>query len=129
MVKVPMPKSLLKPIQSYLQNKEKQLNARKKALADEDPFADPDRLNDNAAIDTEAAEQFGHERVVAMRREIDKALINVRKSLTKIKLGKYGVCENCKKMIDTNRLAIDPTVQLCMKCEQKKEAASLPDSV
>lgn len=128
MAKVSFPQNLLLPIRTFLQKKEKQLNDRKKALKEEDPFSDPDRLNDNAAIDAEAAEQFGHERVEAMRREIDKALINVRKALTKIKLGKYGICDNCGKMIDTDRLAIDPTVQLCVMCERKKESTSIPRS-
>lgn len=124
MAKLTFPQTLLRPIQEHLLKKEKQLTARQKALSEEDPFADPERLNDNAAIDTEAAEQFGHERVVAMRTEIDKALINVRKALTKIKVGKYGMCENCGKMIDTDRLAIDPAILLCLSCEQKKEAES-----
>ncbi len=86
----------------------------------EDPFADSTRLNDNAAIDTEAAEEFGHERVSALKTEIDKALIAVRKTLTRIKIGKYGSCEKCGNVIDTDRLAINPTATLCIECEKKK---------
>jgi RNA polymerase-binding transcription factor DksA len=119
---VMFPKNVLVPIQNYLTSKEKQLKERKKSLQAEDPFSDPDRLNDNAAVDTEAAEQFGHERIEAIRREVDKALINVRKALTKIKLGKYGACEGCGKMIDTDRLAVDPTARFCMQCQKKKNA-------
>lgn len=116
MAKVKFPMKVLKPIQDYLVDKEKKLQKKKQELEKEDPFSDPDRLKDNAATDADAAEQFGHDRVEAMRKEVDKALIRVRKSLTRIKLGKYGVCEECAEMIDTDRLAIDPTAAYCVKC-------------
>lgn len=114
-----IPQSMLAQVQKLLVSKEKQLKARKEALSSEDPFADPERLNDNAALDVEAAEQFGHERVTAMNREIDKMLIRVRKAMSGIKLGKFGVCESCGKLIDTNRLSIDPTVQYCVTCAKR----------
>jgi len=120
MAKIIFPFSVLKPVQKHLEDKEKKLKKRKKTLSKEDPFIDTDRLNDNAALDTEAAEEEGHERVSVLKREIDKTLIRVRKALTRIKVGKYGVCESCGKMIDTDRLAIDPTVELCMVCVNKK---------
>lgn len=111
---------VLKPVSAYLKSEEEKLKKRKKALEKEDPFADQDRLNDNAAIDTEAAEENGHERVSALKMEVDKTLIRIRKTLTKIKLGKFGLCDNCGKLIDTDRLAIDPTVTECITCAQKK---------
>ncbi|OGV96369.1 hypothetical protein A2W24_04525 [Microgenomates group bacterium RBG_16_45_19] len=115
-----LPAQMMASIKGLLTKKEKQLEKRKIALKAEDPFTDPERMNDNAAIDVEAAEQFGHERISAMNREIDKMLIRVRKSLTRIRLGKYGVCDVCGKMIDTNRLSIDPTVQDCVSCAKKR---------
>ena len=121
--KIGFPATILKPIRDHLLDKERQLKQREKELTAEDPFSNEERLNDNAAVDTEAAEQFGHERVEAIRREVDKALINVRKALTKIKVGKYGLCESCGQMIDTDRLAIDPTVRLCLTCEKREEAS------
>jgi RNA polymerase-binding transcription factor DksA len=121
--KTTFPANILKPIRDHLLEKERQLKRRENELTAEDPFSDVDRLNDNAAVDAEAAEQSGHERIEAMRREADKALVNVRKALTKIKLGKYGLCESCGQMIDTDRLAIDPTVRLCLNCEKRKEAS------
>jgi DnaK suppressor protein len=115
-----IPNQMLHSMKLLLSNKERQLEKRKRELKAEDPFADPDRLNDNAAIDMEAAEQSGHERVTAINREVDKMLIRVRKALTSIRLGKFGICEDCGQMIDTNRLAIDPTVQYCVECAKKK---------
>jgi len=121
MSKIKFPLTILKPVERYLQSEEKKLKEQKKALKSEDPYSYSDRVNDNAAVDTEAAEESGHERVSVLRQEIDKTLIRIRKTLTKIKLGKFGLCEGCGKMIDTDRLAIDPTASLCINCAKKDQ--------
>lgn len=118
------PLKVLKPLRDYLENKKKRLEERKKELEKEDPFSDTNRLIDNAASDTEAAEEIGHERVSALKKEIDRALVRIRKTLTRIKLGKYGICQGCKKLIDTDRLAANPTAEYCMECEKKRKAKS-----
>lgn len=87
----------------------------------EDPFADKTRLLDQASDDTEAQSKAGHERVAALQKQLNVALIETKKALTKIKIGKYGMCENCGKLIDTDRLAAMPTARLCVSCEKKRE--------
>lgn len=119
MSKIKFPLKILLPLKKQLQVEEKKLNDRKKNLEAEDPFNDKDRLTNNAAIDTDAAEETGHDRIAALKLEVEKTLINIRKTLTKIKLGRYGLCEQCGQMIDTDRLAIDPTASLCIKCAAK----------
>lgn len=114
------PKKILEPIKAYLEAREKKLKDQKKKLSKEDPFADTDRLKGNAAIDASAWQKFGHASLEAMSSELEKMLITVRKALTKIRLGKYGLCDQCGKMIDTDRLAIDPSAQDCMECAKKK---------
>jgi RNA polymerase-binding transcription factor DksA len=116
------PAAVLKPIRDYLKSEEKRLKDKKVRLKKEDPFSDPDRVDDNAASDTDVNEQVGHERVQAIKLEVDKGLINIRKALTRIKVGNYGICANCGEMIDTDRLAINPTAEFCMECEREKEA-------
>lgn len=120
MSRIKFPLKVLLPLKNRLKNEEKKLNKRKKDLEAEDPFTDTDRVNDNAAIDKEAAEEVGHERITALKLEIDKTLIRIRKTLTRIKVGKYGLCVKCKKMINTDRLAIDATATHCIKCANKK---------
>jgi len=120
MVKITFPKNLTEPIKRALSREEEKLKERKKKLDKEDPFKDPGRVLDNAAIDTDASEQFGHINVVGLRKEIDKTLIQIRKALTRIKVGKYGTCESCGKMIDTDRLMIFPAATKCVSCEKKK---------
>lgn len=115
------PKEVVAPVEKFLDEKLSVLEKRKNELSKEDPFKDSSRLNDNAAIDTDAAEQFGHLRISAMKNTLDRTIIQVRKALSRIKIGKYGVCETCGAFIDTDRLMIMPETTVCIKCEKKKE--------
>lgn len=115
------PINILKPIENFLKKQQKETVQKMASLSTEDPFSDTDRLNDNAAADTDAKEQIGHERIEAIKRELSKNLVRIRKALTKIKIGRYGICEGCRKMIDTDRLAVMPEAELCLECEKKKE--------
>ena len=120
--KVPVfPASVLTPIANFLSARLHTLEKRKKEISKEDPFADVSRVDDNAAPDTEADEQFGHARTSAINKEISKSIINIRKALTQIKLGKYGICEECGELIDTERLIANPTATLCAKDAAKRE--------
>jgi len=119
---IKFPLKVLQPIRDYLLKRETELRKSKKRLEKEDPFNDSSRLNDNAAIDAEAAEEVGHERITAIKKEIDKTLIRIRQALTRIKLGSYGSCGKCGKLINTDRLAIDPAVELCVKCAKKAKS-------
>jgi len=118
---VKFPDSVLKPIADFLKGELKKLDLRKKSLSRVDPFNDPDRVIDNAAPDTDASEQFGHQTVSALESQIDRQLIQIRKALARIKIGKYGICESCGKMIDTDRLMVMPETTLCAECAKKKE--------
>lgn len=118
---IQFPRDVLAQITKYLESRRRELEARQSRLKKEDPFEDKSRLLDRAADDTEAQSKAGHERVEAIRRQLDVALIQTRKALTKVKIGKYGICENCGKMIDTDRLAAMPTATLCLSCEKKRE--------
>lgn len=117
MIKIPV--KVLKPVWQYLKREQRKLAKRKKELEKQDPFSQPDRANDNAASDQEAAEQSGHARIRALISEINKSLIRIKKALARIKIGKYGLCRVCGKMINTDRLAADPTAGRCLKCEKK----------
>lgn len=115
------PANLLSPVKKVLLQKLDAMQKRRKEIGEEDPFRDLDRVNDNAAPDIEADEQYGHARTSAIRSEISRGTIQIRKALTRIKLGKYGICEVCGNMIDTDRLIIYPEATLCAKDAAKKE--------
>jgi len=118
--KIKFPPKILKPIKEFLHLEEKKLEKRKESLEKSDPFSDTRRLTDNASPDADASEQFGHATTEALKREVERKLIQIRKALTRIKIGKYGICEKCGKMIDTDRLMIMPEATVCAACEKKK---------
>ena len=115
------PESVLRPVSNFLTAKLHTLEKRKKVITKDDPFMDTGRTSDNAASDTEADEQFGHARTSAISKEISKNIIIIRKALSRIKVGKYGICEECGNMIDTERLIAFPEATLCAKDAEKRE--------
>lgn len=118
---VEYPGRVLKPVRRHLADKLTDLEKRKRQAVAEDPFADTTRTLDNASIDTDAAEQAGHMRVSAVKQTYERSIVQVRKALARMKIGKYGVCESCSKMIDTDRLVVMPETTLCVDCEMKRE--------
>lgn len=118
---ISFPAKLVAPIGKFLQTSLKKLERRRKEIEDEDPFKDEDRLLDNAAPDADAAEQFGHARTKAINEQLDKKIIQTKKALARIRLGKYGICEDCGEMIDTDRLMVYPEATLCANCQAKRE--------
>lgn len=115
------PQNLLKPVSEFLALQLKSLKIYKNKISSEDPFIDESRVLDNAAPDTEAEEQFGHARVSAIKEELNKRSDQIKKALKKVEKGKYGICEDCEKMIDTDRLAAYPEATMCITCEKKRE--------
>ncbi|MFZ5932887.1 MAG: TraR/DksA family transcriptional regulator [Patescibacteria group bacterium] len=120
-VRVSFPASVVAPVANFLRQRLLFLQRRKKEIEEEDPFKDTARIIDNASPDTEAAEQFGHARTFAIRQQIQRNIIQTRKALSRIKIGKYGICEDCGQMIDTDRLMVYPETTLCAKDAAKRE--------
>ncbi len=118
--KIKFPRSILLPLIKYLKGEKKRLKETKKELKKEDPFVVGNR-DDDSSIDSEVAETVEHDRSSAMRSQVTRSIIEIRKTLTRIKLGKYGTCAGCGKMIDTDRLAVNLTAEFCVACESKKE--------
>lgn len=115
-----IPTRLLAPIGAFLTNQLQVLERRRAWLDSDDPFI-TGREDSLASPDTNASEQFGHARIEAVRNQLDKRIIQVRKALARVKVGSYGTCERCGKMIDTDRLMVFPEATLCVICEMKKE--------
>ena len=119
---VQFPSKVLVPVANFLKGQLKVLERRKAKIEKEDPFKDTSRVVDNASPDADAAEQFGHARTSAIKEQIDRKIIQTKKALARVKIGKYGICEDCGKMIDTDRLMIYPEATLCAKDAAKREA-------
>lgn len=118
---VHFPSNLLRPVGDFLMASLKALKISRKNISSEDPFNDKSRDLKYASPDTEAEEQFGHARVSAIKDELNTKSKQIKRALERVKIGKYGICEDCGKMIDTDRLAVFPEATLCISCEKKKE--------
>ncbi|MDO8599946.1 MAG: TraR/DksA family transcriptional regulator [bacterium] len=114
------PSRFLRPVGHFLTNQLSALERRRNTLMGDDPFS-AGRADSLASPDAGAAEQFGHARIEALRHEMDRRIIQMRKALARVKLGTYGICEECGEMIDTDRLVIFPDATLCISCERKRE--------
>jgi RNA polymerase-binding transcription factor DksA len=115
------PSELLEEIRLHLEKEKNDTEKRIAALTTQDPYSDPERTNDNAAIDHDASEEADHDRVIAQIDELKLQLTDINDALMRIGNGKYGFCKNCGKMIDTDRLNIIPETTLCLECEKKRQ--------
>ena len=113
-------KKFLSSIKKVLENELIRIKRNKKSLKQADPFSDSNRTMENS-LEEDVDEQIGHFDTEVKVKFLAKRLAQLRKALTRLKLGKYGICEKCGKMIDTNRLAINPEATTCIKCERDKE--------
>ena len=113
------PRNVLQAVWEYLKKAETDLLHRKRAIDKEDPYADTSRFTTQVSDDVEATEQFGHEQAQALSEETEAALARVRGAMKRVDDGTYGKCLKCGEMIDTDRLGIDPTAELCVSCAKK----------
>lgn len=66
--------------------------------------------DDNA---TEVDQYTGN---VSVETSLEKQLQDVLSALERIEKGTYGMCENCGKEIDIERLRANPSAKTCIKC-------------
>lgn len=45
----------------------------------------------------------------------------IKKALTKMDAGEYGLCEECEEQISLKRLQARPEAQLCIQCKEAQE--------
>jgi len=75
------------------------------------PQFDGEKLEEAA----DEVEEYGN--LLPLERRLEEELRKIDKSLEKIKKGKYGICEKCKKPISKERLKAYPQAEYCKKCQ------------
>lgn len=116
------PQDLLEKVKEHLLAEKRKIEETLLSLRSQDPYSDPDRLNDNAASDTEAKEESSHERMEALEKELKLHLSEVDETLKRVESNTYGNCLSCQELIDTDRLSIKPTALYCVVCEKKRSS-------
>ncbi|MFQ5687647.1 MAG: TraR/DksA family transcriptional regulator [Candidatus Scalindua sp.] len=76
------------------------------------------RLTDTADI---ASNLIEDEIAMSIAQGEVKEIEEIDNALSQIKKGKYGVCENCGRKINRQRLMAIPFVSLCINCKEAEE--------
>jgi len=113
------PAEFIKEIESRLIAEEERLVAEERRLVEHDPFLVSGRDVGNAEVMDEADEAIGHERVEMEKEAVRKRLADTRRALSKLRAGKYGICEKCGERIDRARLEAHPQANYCVECAGK----------
>lgn len=50
----------------------------------------------------------------------------VHDAIADIDLGRYGLCQNCRSLIDTDRLLSTPYARRCESCQRRQESSWTP---
>jgi DnaK suppressor protein len=123
-----MTKKLLKELKEKLEKEKSSLEEELQKFAKKDPdlkddwdakFPSFDGEFGGAALEIGADEVEEYDARLPVEYSLEIRLRDVNMALEKIKKGKYGKCENCKKNIDEKRLKIYPAARLCLKCQKK----------
>ena len=102
-----------------LENEKKEIEEQIAHLKKNDPFADPDHANDNAAVDTDVREQTSHDTIQAEINALQERMEEVNAALAKVEKGQYGYCARCGKDIPPARLELVPEAEFCVDCENQ----------
>ena len=124
-LKVPkLPRIPLAKFKKQLSSEEEKLEEQQQKLAEENPLLEPERTHSNPEMVAEAEEEISHHRFAAVREAVVGRAAQVKQALSRMKKGKYGVCAECSQPIDPARLKADPSVTLCLDCQEKKELSA-----
>lgn len=126
---------MVKINEKFLQKLKEKLNDEKKSLENElKKFAKKDKKpkgdwdtsfplfngeTGGAALEMAADEIEEYSNLLPIEHSIEIHLQNIDLVLRKIKKGKYGICEKCKKEIEIKRLKIYPEARTCLKCQRE----------
>ncbi|OGC59826.1 hypothetical protein A2890_01630 [candidate division WWE3 bacterium RIFCSPLOWO2_01_FULL_53_14] len=113
-------KNSLKSIHESLTAQEKKLSLEKERLEKESLAARPEVGSiPSAEFVEQATEGLSQERLDVEQGILEKILMETRLALSKFKIGKYGICENCGRRIERARLKIYPQARYDLDCEKK----------
>ena len=68
--------------------------------------------------DDNATEVDQYTQNLAIKNSLEERLQNILDALEKMKKGTYGICEKCHQEIPLERLKVNPSARVCIKCSQ-----------
>lgn len=121
-----MQKSLIKKAKEALEKEKESLERQLQSFANKDANLKGDwdtrfpRFSEEtggSSMERAADEVEEYGRLLPIEFSLEKKLQDINLALEKIKKGKYGICENCKKPISLERLKAFPAAKNCAKCK------------
>lgn len=116
-----MRKKLISELQKKLEAEKEKLQSCLQSFADKDKKLKDDwdtrfpSFDSHLEESADEVEEF--ETLLPIEHNLELKLQNVNSALEKIKKGKYGVCEKCKKPISEDRLKAYPEAKTCTHCK------------
>lgn len=112
------------PEKRLLQEKERLENAIKQkseaAMTPLSEMTDELSMYDQHSGDL-GSETFEREKDAGIQEMLEAELVKVNDALSRMRSGKYGICEICGRQIDPRRLERLPRANLCIDCARKDE--------
>jgi RNA polymerase-binding transcription factor DksA len=119
-----MENKLIEELKTKLEAQKESLQKELETFASKDPDSKhnwdakyPNR--EDGDKDEEADGVSEYQNALSLEHTLETKLKNVNNALEKIAKGGYGICENCGKEIDEERLLACPEAKTCLKCETK----------
>jgi DnaK suppressor protein len=112
-----------KNIKDILEKEKADIEKQLKNFAEKDPKLKGDwdtrfpKFNGN--LDDAADEVTEYDAKLPVEYSLEVRLRDISLALDKLAKGKYGLCDNCQKKIEKERLAVYPAARLCLKCQKK----------
>lgn len=118
-----MDKKIIEELKIKLEENKKSLEREleKFAKKDDSPKGDwetkyPNRENGTMEEEADEVQEYGN--LLPVEHSLEAKLKDVNSALEKIKSEGYGICENCGKEIDKQRLMACPEAKTCLKCSK-----------
>lgn len=70
----------------------------------------------------DASEAFEQAKDLALRKNAEQLLAQVKEALARFERGTYGICQQCGGEIDPARLTALPYATLCLRCQQRNKS-------
>ncbi len=116
-----MEKVLLEEIKAKLINQREEIREQLKSFAKEDSSKEDDFKTEFPKFgdkeDDNATEVATFHDNLSLERNLETTLSEINQALKNIAEGKYGICQNCHKEIEEERLKVMPTATTCLKCK------------
>lgn len=116
-----MKKEFLKKQKEKLEREKKKLEKQLSAFAKRSERVKGDWITsfpefDGGNLEEEADEVEEYGNLLSIAYTLELELKKIDESLEKMKKGRYGICEKCKKPISQARLKAYPQAVFCKKC-------------